>query len=362
MAQNRVYWAAEAVGFATLGSNIYTAAKGVQSCGITTAFNLTPVFELGQSAVYQLLEDIPDVQISMEKVLDGSPILYHLATKGSPSADLFGRSATRSSIAFSIFPDIQQSASGTPTATMTASGVYVSASSFSCPVDGPAKESITLVGNNKVWSSTNSTFSGGFLNTDSPFALTNGSGGIQRRQNILFDPTLVVGLDINGQMNATSATKCTILPPDVAGVTTSGTNVYNAALGAYGAAVQSINISANLGREAIYELGHKAPYYRFMNVPVEVTTEIEVISRSGDFMSGTEAGIYANGNNTRQSTIKLATQEGLFIDLGTKNQCNNVSIGGGDTGGGNQTITYSFITYNYYTVTHPQDPTGGLAA
>lgn len=170
-----------------------------------------------------------------------------------------------------------------------------------------------------------------------------------------------MGTDANSQANATTTHKCTILPPDVAGISSDGTNAYDASNTKYSAAVQNITVSVNLGREAIHELGHKTPYFRFMNVPVEVTTEIEILSKSGDWISGTQAGVYSNGNNTRQSTIKIATQDGLFIDLGTKNQCNNVSVNGGDTGGGNQTITYSFITYNYYTVTHPQDPTGALA-
>lgn len=361
MANNRVFWAAEAVGFATLGSNTYVAAHGVQSLGMTTAFNLTPVFELGQSAIYQLLEDIPDVQVTMEKALDGYPLLYHLATKGSASADLFGRSATRTSIAVSIFPDTFSSASGAPNATVTCSGMYLSSSSFTFSQDGFFKESITLVGNDKLWQSTGSTFSGGFNNADSPLALTSNSGGIQRRQNMLFDGSVATGLDANGQVNATATTKCTILPPDVAGIDGSGINRYNTSLTQYSCALQNITVSVNLGREAINELGHKTPYFRFMTVPVEVTTEIEILSKSGDWISGTQAGVYANGNNTRQSTIKLATQDGIFIDLGTKNQCSNVAVNGGDTGGGNQTITYSFITYNYYTVTHPQDPTGALA-
>lgn len=364
MAQNRVYWAVEAVGFAQLGSQTYTAAHGVQSVGVTTAFPLTPIFELGESKIYQLIEAIPDVQVTMEKVLDGYPLLYHLATKGSASATLFGRANTQCTVALSIFPDTNDSASGIPTAQVTMSGLYVSSSSFSFPADGsPFKESITLVGNEKLWRTPGqSTFSGGFLNTDRPLAYTYDSGGVQTRRNLLFDFAGITTFDSNNYVNATPSKACTILPRDIAGISPSGTNELVPGTTNYKASVQNINVSINLGREAINELGHNTPYYRFMNTPVEVTAEIEVNSKSGDWVSATEAGVYGQGINTRSSTIKIATTEGTFIDLGPENKCSNISIGGGDTGGGNQTITYSYSTYNYYTVSADSDPTVGLAA
>ena len=363
MAQNRVIWAVEAVGFAQLGSQTYTSAHGVQSVGITTAFSLTPVFELGESKIYQLLEAIPDIQVTMEKVLDGYPLLYHLATKGAASATLFGRSGVQSTVALSIFPDTNDSASGTPNAQVVMSGLYVSTSSFSFPADGsPFKESITLVGNHKLWRSpAQATFSGGFTNTDRPLADTYGSGGVQTRRNLLFNFAGISTTDANGSLNATPALPCTILPRDIAGISSSGTNNLVGGTSNYQASIQNMTVSINLGREAINELGHNTPYYRFMNVPVEVTTEIEVISKSGDWISATEEGVYGNGINTRAATIKIATTEGTFIDLGTENKCSNCSMTGGDTGGGNQTMSYTFQTYNFYSVYHDQDPTSAIA-
>lgn len=364
MAQQRVFWAVEAVGFASLGSQTYISAHGVQSVGITTAFPLTPVFELGESKIYQLMETIPDVQVTMEKVLDGYPLLYHLATKGSPSVTLFGRSNTQCAVALSIFPDTNDSASGAPNAQVTMSGMYVSSSSFTFPGDGtPFKESLTLVGNNKLWRTpAQSTFSGGFLNTDRPLAYTYGSGGIQRSANLLFNFAGITTRDANSQVNSSPSLPCTILPPDVAGISTSGTNELVPGTSNYKCSIQNMSVSINLGRDKINELGHNTPYYRFMTTPVEVTTEIEVISKSGDWISATEEGVYGNGLNTRTSTIKIATQEGTFIDLGTENKCSNVSMNGGDTGGGNQSMTYTFQTYNYYSISHDLDVTSAIAA
>lgn len=356
MAQNRVIWAVEAVGFAQLGSQTFTAAHGVQSVGITTTFNLQPVFELGQSRIYENISDIPDIEVTMEKVLDGYPPLYTLATRGAGGATLFGRQSAQSTVALSIFPDTNDSSSGTAVSSTVMSGLFVSSVGYTFPVDGNFSENVTLVGNNKVWKVPSAvTFSGGFDNTDSPLALTGSSGGVNRREDMLFDSTSVVGTDANGQANATSSTRCTILPPSLPGISTSGTNDVIAGSFNYKCSITNIAVSADLGRESLNELGHKAPYYRFMNTPVEVQTTIDLISKSGDWISASETQ-----DTSAASTIKIATREGLWLDLGTQNKLASVNITGGEAGGGNQTISYQFSTYNDFTVQHVQDPTTAL--
>lgn len=352
MPNNRLFWAVEAVAFATDGSENYTRAHGVQSVGVTTSFNLEPVFELGEIKIYENIEDIPDVELTMQKVLDGWPLLYHLATNGSASATLAGRSNKRCAVALSMFPDTNDSASGAPVAQVTCSGLYVSSLSYTFPVEGNCTEDLTLVGNNKIWKGSSFTYSGGFNNDDVPLALTYNSGGIQRRQEVLFTPQGGL-LDVNGQLNATKTNPCTILPPSIAGISSSGINNFNGI--GYAAAVQSITCSVDLGREAIYELGHKSPYFRYISFPVEVTTEIEVISKSGDWITARE-----DTESSSEATIKVALRDGTFVNMGTKNRLSNVAMTGGDTGGANQTITYSYSTYNEMTVQHPQDPSGNI--
>ena len=61
MAQNRLYFAVKAIGIAPFGSNAFVAVKGAQSVGINTNFNLEQVFELGQLAIYENIENIPDI-------------------------------------------------------------------------------------------------------------------------------------------------------------------------------------------------------------------------------------------------------------------------------------------------------------
>jgi hypothetical protein len=353
MANNRIFWAVKAVAIAPYGSTSYVAVRGAQSCGITTTFNLDQVFELGQLAIYENIENIPDIEVTLEKVLDGKPLIYHLATRGWSSNDLPGRQNQRCQVAMSLFGDTNSSASGAQVMEVTMSGMYVSNVSYTLPVDGNAKESVTLVGNNKTFRVSNFQFTGGFDNTDTPVIA---SGGVQRRNNVVFGTGGGGGLDVNGQAAVTTAT---ILPPDVAGISSSGTNNKDNN-GNYSASIQNINITADLGREAIYELGHKAPYFRFVNFPVEISTEIEIISKSGDWVAATDAGILTGintGNNLTPRTIRVQMDEGLNIYLGTNNKLQSVTMGGADTGGGNETINYKFVTYNDFYVTHPQDPT-----
>lgn len=349
---NRIFYACQAVGIGTVGTNVYTPVRGLQTVGMTTTFNLERVFQIGMLALYENVESIPDVEVTLEKVLDGNPLIYHLATVGSPSATLAGRSAIKSMLALSIFNDTQDAASGTPVSQVVLSGISVSALNYAFTTDAPFSESVTLIGNDKVWTtSAPFSFSGAFLNTETP----PGAGGVNFRHDMLFTPT-TTAVDANGHI---ADSNCTILPGGtngIPGVTSSGTN------GSLSAHVQSITVSTDLGREATFELGRRAPYYRFVSFPIDVTCDIEVLSTEGDLVSATEAGFVSAGVNLADKSIRIATAEGTRINLGTKNKLSNVSYGGGDAGGGNVTVTYSYVNGNDCVVTHTGDPTAALRA
>ena len=70
------------------GTPTFYTPRGVQSLGITTNFNLTEVFSIGQLEVYDQPEDLPDVEVTMTKVFDGTPPLYYLCMDGNSSDDL----------------------------------------------------------------------------------------------------------------------------------------------------------------------------------------------------------------------------------------------------------------------------------
>lgn len=346
MVNNRVFWAVKALGIAPQSTESYTAVHGLQSVGITTTFNLEEIFEIGQIAIYENIEDIPDVEVTLERVIDGYPLAYHLATSTASTGTLAGRSAARCNVAMSIFGDTQDSASGTPVSQVYMSGMFASALTYTFPSEGSCTESVTLLGNHKEWKTSSFTFSGSiFDNTDTPLSLDSGTGGVQRRENVVFagdsvdDITLLPG-GTNG----------------IPGISSSGTNDKTADV--YGAHVQSVSVSSDLGRTNLVELGRRLPYFRYVEFPTEVTCDIEVLSIDGDRIEATEDGVLGDGNNLNAHTIRVVLEEGLKVYLGTQNKLSNVTYGGGDTGGGNDTTTYSYSNFNILTVTHPQDPAG----
>ena len=71
---NRIYFANQQVAFRQNGdatANAWTAAHGVQSVAVTTTFNLEQAFKLGQLSIYENIEGVPDIEVTMSKVLDG---------------------------------------------------------------------------------------------------------------------------------------------------------------------------------------------------------------------------------------------------------------------------------------------------
>lgn len=353
----RTYYAVQQFGIKPEGASVFTAIHGLQSAGINTNFNLEQVFEIGQLAIYDNIEQIPDVEVTMEKVLDGYPLIYHLATANATSGTLSGRSNKKATVGLSVFTDTLDSASGTPVAEVTMSGMVISSLSYTFPVDGNATESVTMVGNDKLWKDSGMVFSGAFpSNTDAPI----GSGGTVQRGDILFAVPAGSPVDANGQIVALA----TILPTDIYGISSDGSNPL--ASGTDHAHVQSITISTDLGRDVINELGVKAPYHRYVTFPTEVTTEISVIGTKWDGISATEAGGNNGaeiGSNLKNQSIRVYTKEGTFVTTGTKNKLASVAYGGGDAGGGggNVTLTYRYSTFNELTVKHPADPTTALA-
>ena len=357
----RIFYPTHAFGFAPLSSTSFIAVHGGQTLGVNTNFNLENIQEIGQVSIYQIVEQIPEIEVNCEKVLDGYAPLYCLATQQAAGATLIARSNQRAGMAVSIYGDVQSSASGTPLSQMFASGLYFSASNFTFGTDQSLRESLTLVGNNVTWISGGYTFTPTFTNLDSPLALA-GSGGVQIRRDVIFYPILGSGdpnyakeksnsLDANGMVNAF----LTILPREIEGISSSGTNDRDAN-GNFSAHVSNLACGVTINRDLILELGRKEPYFRFANFPVQVTASVSLTSKIGNIVNANELGLDGFGNNLVNQSMRIRIREGTFIDLGQKLKLQGVTYGGGDTTGGQVTSSYNYITYNDYTVTHPQDP------
>jgi len=331
----------------------FITAHGVQSVGMTTTFNLEQAFELGQLEIYENVEGIPDIEMTAQKVLDGYPLLYHLATPEASAATLLARSNERCYAALNIYEDTQDNATGTPLQFCGMSGMYISSLSYTLNIDGNSTEDVTLVGNNREWDGLGSQQGAHFRPTefdgsDEPLSLAT-SGGVARRENILMGSGC--SMDNTAVITGVSGS---IWPTDIPGIDGNGWNLIQAGIDAYEAHLQTVTISCDLGREDLFELGRRGPYYRFASFPVEVTCAIDVTSSEGDLV--TAWADPPTGTNLSNQKIFIWVEEGTRINLGAKNKLASVSYGGGDATGGNVTVSYNYQNFNSLRITHTQDP------
>ena len=296
---NRVFYASQGVSVG--GENV----QGAQSVGITTNFNLEQVFQLGQLDLYDNVSLDPEVEITMSKVLDGSPTIYKLATGGGT---IISNANDETVVVVGVGEDTDSSL--TSTSAVTCSGMFISSLSYQIGVDGNMTEDITFVGNTKVA-------------TGSVTAPSGTTGAVLRRQNVKL---------------ASSS-----LPTEV-----SGKNI------------QTISISADLGRESMYKLGTLKPFHRFVNFPLEVTCEFEVSVTAMEQVAIQAATSECSGITASNQAISIvlcsaAAASGgasqYTFNLGSTNKLQSVSYTGGDTGGGNATATFSYVTYNTLDIT-----------
>lgn len=322
----RIYYAVQnvALGGSTTGAANPAVSEvgGLQSVGINTTFALDPAYQLGQLASYYITEGVPEVEVTLSKVIDGRKPVYVQACGGEGSlAELQNARAT---LQLGIYADTNTAATGTALATVKCTGMYVSSISYNLTNDGNFTEELTLVGNHKEWSGT--------------------------------QPATATGIAPVAQRWAFNKDSST-LPASV------GTE----------AVLNSATASVSLGRESIFVLGQRTPYHRYATFPVEVTSEFQVLAQASDGVganmvdSGCAQGATSNLSN---ETIKLVVcalpagvsangqtenvisgRKAVTIDLGTQNKLTSVNYSGGDTGGGNATITYSYRNYNDFKVT-----------
>ena len=365
---NRILYSCQAVKIAQRGSIVGATGMvhGLQSIGMTTSFNLEQAFELGQIEIYENIEGTPDIEVTLEKVIDGYPLIYLMASTGVYGTDASGlvaRSKQRCDLSLGIYGEefdhvaAATDNGGKAEVEVRCTGMYISSVSYSLPVDGNCTESVTLVGNDKQWltgaaaNGINNLDVTLFDGNDDPMALAAGpnpaapaapthtaSGGIQRREDVLME--------------------FAVLPK----------SIYGAGAAAYGNGfddtlkvpkihLQNVSISTDFSRDDILELGRKTPYYRPANFPIEVSCEIEAISTSGDFVEASEVGdpelfrTRDSGNNTSEERIWIPLRCGICLDLGGKNRLSSVSYGGGDATGGNVSNTYSYTNFNDFDVT-----------
>jgi hypothetical protein len=380
-------------------NGLWEVPRGLQSMSMSTNFNRETVFQLGQVELYEYSERQPEIEVTLEKIIDGTKPLWFMLTDPA-FTDLVGKTAFyRSDILLSIYSDTKFRAGNvTPLSTVLASGMYLSTVTYTFPVDGAVTESVTLVGNDKRWANFDPTLSGQTVSTyppaltppaaltpvgipsgvfghediGGPQELAGGDGGFG---------ILVVGSGVQRREEVEIARS--VLPADIPGIsaaTGSGVSINNMISAGYFSAgvsgavnaggtllqqlvvtantdnvaehIQSITITADIGREDIFELGSKRPYAKFVTFPVEVTTAIEVITSQGDLVNAHSAIDCGPDNSRPNNTIIVRTCDGLQVDVGDTNVLTSVDVGGGEAGGDNMTVTYNYSTFNVLSVSH----------
>lgn len=327
---NRIFYACQSVelngpsGTTASVNPDYDVVQGLQSVGMTTNFNLEPVYQLGQLELYDNYEEIPEVEVSLNKVLDSRMTIYGMAMGTGRLVDLANN---RCGVKLKLFSDNDSNNAGTPVAEVECLPAYLSSVTYSFPTEGNFTEEVTLVSNDKVWATA-------YVGTEEVNRLTGTKAE-------------VAGLGI-----ARRGLIRTLVLPTGDGETSTGRLKGGIPSGMK---IQSMNVSMNLGRESIFKLGQRTPYYRYVNFPVEVTCEIETIAGDGDNVGveGSADTACANPKALSNKSISIELCDGMKIDLGDKCKLTSVNYAGGDTGGGNATVTYSYQTFNTFTYSPP---------
>ena len=380
----RTYWAIEAIGTEAegLGGTVTDVdfMQGVQSVGISTNFNLEQIFQLGQLEIYQDLEDIPDIEVTINRVIEGHTTLAYARCinpagwKAAGAGTVFGTSGetettnvltevqnNKVDIGFVVNND-EDGAVGDNDGLVFAwmSGMYVSSASFNFPSEGYFTEDITLVGNHQVWKDAGKMAD---VPVSKPPADEDLDVGEVRRRESLYFEDLPAPLGLKMMDNVT--------------------NGLSAAAGDIGdLAIANLTVSVDFGREPMYRLGQRLPYHRYVTFPVEVTSEIEAYVTDVDDMiinaypekNNVQKAAGDDGSSTHQ--LKFHIQDNAVtdpktagpagagadqaitrhtFDLGKNNYLQSVTWNGLSTDGTNATITYSYRNFNKLDIASKKD-------
>lgn len=334
----RIFYASHAVGVTKVvdGDNeVVDAAThtidGAQSVSLNTNYNLEQVFQLGRLSIYDNYSTDPEIEITINKVLDGRPLIWNRAI-GANNGSLVNKANHRPDIVLHVDEETQNAIDDVPNMAIKMTGCYVNSVNYTFPVDGNFTEEMVFVSSNKTADADG---------LDAP-PLEDPNARILRRQNF----------NISGST----------LPS-----------------GVIGKCITNISISADLGREKMFCLGQYQPYHRYVNFPLEITVAFDT-TPDGDPNDGFLGEIGQNnlvGPDFNETTVPecghpVVAKEHIFLqlcklnnvddpesgeavyqfNLGSGCSLQSVSYSGGDTGGGVVTETFTYITYNDLEITY----------
>lgn len=277
---NRVFYACHAVG---INGGFVT---GAQSVGVTTTFDLEPVFQLGQLTQIDTITLAPQAELTLTRAIVGGT--YYQGTY----EEMFTGDENR--LQLSVGDDAAPLLVA-PSSNIECTGAGLSGVTFNFPVDGVFTEELTYLARGKRLSGSVS-------------ATKIQDAGVPTRQ-------FFVG--------------------GAPGLVTSAGNLTN------------VTISCSPGRTMMYKLGRYDAFHSYVNNPGEVNVEFEVSATGTDGVDIPSVAACESPSFGGQD-ISLSLCGSTFAM--EKCRLSNVAYGGGDTGGGNATITFTYTTYNSLTV------------
>jgi len=321
---NRIFYACHAVDI-----DGYTVT-GAQSVSLNTNFNLEQVFELGRLAIYDNISVDPEVEVTVNKALDGRPLMWNLfigndgvnCSSSLPNGTIVGNSNQQAEIRLGVGDDTNAILSTTTEIVM--SGCYVSSLNYAFPVDGNFTEEVVFVGSSRECkAATDVDPPGGAANPNhKPF------DRVLRRQNFTLQgyPSSILPVAVRSK----NITNCTI--------------------------------SASFNREKMFKLGQYSPFHRFVNFPIEITVTFDTIPTKDNLCdSATTTDFFPKISpcigvavSPEPIRIRLCYLEGIgsyWFDLGRKATLQSITYSGGDTGGGNVTDTFTYKVFNDLCIT-----------
>lgn len=320
MANNRIFWACQSV--AKDGAFL----TGVQAVGVngSTPVNVLPDIGRPQSNFKFETKD-KEFEITISRVLDKNSSLFYTWTGkpikpgnigwgGSGNDDIksFDIELTYGSDIYSNIND------ATPIATTTYHKCLITGLSYNFTVDGIMTEDIVLT-------SRHVTTAGG-AGTGSPSSGNEQSGNIIKRQDVSFTlPSLVT--EVLGTDDPLSVNDQSV----------------------YG--IQSISLNMQIEYSRINDIGIWRGYdnadevnkWTFVQTPISVSTTITGIARS--MVPNIPLG--ENNNEITGTLEQITINAGSFgWNMGDKNYLADYSTSGGDTGGGNAEISFTYVNEN----------------
>lgn len=311
--------------------------QGAQSVSLDTNFGgEDQLFQLGRLEAYDSTLTAPEVEMSLTKSLDGWPLIWHHQAGSFTEATLLNQVGAKSTVRLTVGNDtdeyIGKSAINADNeceggATIEMTGCFLTGFNYTFG-DGVFSEEITLLGNSKTVIETNN-----IAPKFAPLADTKywdnsniGAGNVLSRQNFKQSESILPSLIAEEK-------------------------------------ISSITVSADLSSEPLYQLGSFYAVDRDSPLPVNITVNFDVIADTHDCVAVSVQNALAEC----ASPTGLTGKEPIYLEFcnsaGTAvygfdfrahssgnttptAKLNSVSYSGGDTGGGNVTITYSYIVSN----------------